>query len=118
MNATTEVTTTEYLTDIKFRNAVKRTLGSVIGKNSYDRSGYSVNPITSVDGNWFTVSYSTYGTLGRMSEEAIIRFIQTRENMIYNLIEAGFETKKIEITKTYRGVSETTQVRVWRKAAK
>jgi hypothetical protein len=118
MNATTEVTTTEYLNEIKFRNAVKRTLGSVIGKNSYDRSGYTVNPITSVDGGWFTVGYMTYGTIGKMNEESVLRFMQTRENMIYSLIEAGFETKKIEITKTWGGVKETTQVRVWRKAAK
>ena len=110
MNAVIETTetTTTYLNDIKFRNAVKRaTHFGVEGKNQYRR--YVVR-IDHVRDEWFTVRYMGGRT---HSETAAWDTAGKQIALIHEMYEAGFEHSYVDV-KLFNG--ESIKTSVWRKA--
>ncbi len=90
--------TTEYLTDIKFRNAVKKaTKLSVAGKNSYDRHAVHIDQssIVGKDDTLFNVEYYS----GRFSDSAETVRIdgEKRVRLVQDLMMAGFECVEVEM---------------------
>lgn len=90
MNTTTA---TEYLTDIKFRNAVKKALKGfrVLGKN--DVSGrYTVRVQTATynDDTLFTITYRG-GDAGFNGDKVVIAALEKKLQMERQLVMAGFE---------------------------
>lgn len=109
MNTTTE---TEYLKDIKFRNAVKKaTRFRVSGKNKTDRGSFVIRDFRSDDNNHrFTISYY-YGGFG--GDRAEVHNLQRELEFQRDLFMAGFEGEYVE--EYVRG--EIEKVFVWKKAA-
>jgi len=87
------MTATEYLTDTKFRNAVKRTLAHfrVLGKNEAGRR-YSVRIQTATynDDTLFTITYRG-GDAGFNGDKIVIAKLEKQLQMERQLVMAGFE---------------------------
>jgi hypothetical protein len=109
MNTTT-VTEVEYLTDIKFRNAVKRTLSGfrVLGKHDYGRFSVSIDGIYE-DETLFKVNYH-HGDFNKTAEGKL----EGQLRLERQLTLAGFEMVKREMTLSWSKETETCYL--WRKA--
>lgn len=114
----TENNTTEYLTDIKFRNAVKKaTKLSVRGKND---SGYrfsvNIDKADTVDRDLrdttFRVRY--YGG-DRANVNGMAEVMDRNVRLVQDLAMAGFEIVEVECHRTFS--RDTELVRVYRKRA-
>ena len=100
--------TREYLTDIKFRNAVKRSVsGRLIGKNDYG-TGVVVRGADTRDDDptLFKVTYN-WGTYG-------VHSLEKQLNLERELVLAGFELVKVEVWDWFKKWHEDY---VWRKEA-
>jgi hypothetical protein len=111
MTTTTE-TQVEYLTDIKFRNAVKRTTRfNVFGKNDYGRYGVYIDPVSRFDAanTLFEVRY-TGGDFQKNSE------IQLRNQLLLEreLTLGGFELVAYEKRES---ATEIVTAYAWKKVA-
>jgi len=110
MNTTTE-TQVEYLTDIKFRNAVKRSLTGfrVLGKNDYARFSVTIDGIYE-DETLFKVNYN-HGQRSKTAEGQL----EGQLRLERQLTLAGFEMVKFETTRNWSNEKETCYL--WKKAA-
>ena len=110
MNTTT-ATEIEYLTDIKFRNAVKRSLTGfrVLGKNDYGRFSVSIDGIYE-DETLFKVNYN-HGDFNKTAEENLKGQLRLERQLTL----AGFEMVEREMTRNWSQETETYYL--WRKAA-
>jgi hypothetical protein len=108
MNATLEATTTEYLSEIKFRNAVKRATSlKVRNKNSFEHYAITIDLFRN---EWFTVRFVGGGYIHPVSAQ-----LQAEKQLMltHHLYAAGFEHSYME-ARNYLG--ETVLESVWRKA--
>jgi hypothetical protein len=115
----TENTTTEYLTDIKFRNAVKKaTKLNVFGKNEVgNRYGVNISRVgiyKQYDNETvFTVTY--WGGYRVANENSMRDVMDKNVRLVQDMMIAGFECVDVEVMNTYTRNIEI--VRAYRKAA-
>ena len=110
-------TNTEYLTEIKFRNAVKRaTKLHVFNKSGYDyRYGVFISNVTpygfSGENTFFTVQW--FG--GNSNHENVVANAKEKSAILKaDLAEAGFEIVEIQVRRFFSSELET--IRAYRKA--
>jgi hypothetical protein len=111
------MSTTEYLTDIKFRNAVKRaTALRVFNKSELGhRFGVSIERARVVGDDsqtYFTVNY--YGG-NKFNMNSMEQLMKNNIRLVQDLAMAGFEIVQVSGMRQYS--SEVETLRVYRKAS-
>lgn len=116
----TETNTTEYLTEIKFRNAVKKaTKLNVFGKNETgNRYGVTISKVGIYkdfeNETVFKISY--IGGYRVANENSMNDVMNKNIRLVQDLSIAGFEIVEVEVMNTFTRDIEI--VRAYRKAAK